>query len=295
MPLHHQLEENITPYVCGLLTVAAGPGVPTVFTGTSLLMSRSWLSSENVSEPASYMNPLQLKSYRTAPNYLLTSQSPAECFFSSAHQLDAKAMIYHNHPYDGWAEAGQGLSSPWPQTPAPSILGALPYPTVSHASSLVTYHISNFAPHVLNSKVVGPDGRMCFTISTDHDMPGYTTVKNAQGNAIALIEWKSSPIIEIRGLLSKQPVRSWLRLSSDRRPSFSSARAMEIHGVKYIWAPHNQSINLHAGDFARTFLANVARTQNSIAIQITSDALQQKLLESIIIAAMLLQCGRNID
>ncbi|KAG6844477.1 hypothetical protein H0H87_006613 [Tephrocybe sp. NHM501043] len=198
--------------------------------------------------------------------------------------------MYHNHPYDGWAEAGQGLSSPWPQTPAPSILGALPYPSVSYSSSLITYHITNFAPHILNSKVVGPDNRTCYTIRTDRDMPGYTAIKNTHDNAIALVEWKQSPVIEIRGLLPKQSVHNWLRLTSDR-----SARSMEIRGVKYIWAPHNQSINLHAGDFARTFLANVSRTQNSIAIQMTSDALQQKLLESIIIAAMLLQCGRNID
>ncbi|KAG6810776.1 hypothetical protein H0H92_010404, partial [Tricholoma furcatifolium] len=122
-----------------------------------------------------------------------------------------------NHPYDRWTESGNGASSPWPQTPEPSILGALPYPTVSYGSTLVTYKITNFAPHVLNSSVIGPDGRVCFAICTDEQMPGYTAIKNAQGNPIALIEWKSSPVIEIRGLLSKQPVHSWLSLSPDRR------------------------------------------------------------------------------
>ncbi|KNZ80110.1 hypothetical protein J132_07398 [Termitomyces sp. J132] len=121
-------------------------------------------------------------------------------------------------------------------------------------------------------------------------MPGYTVVKDAQDNPIALVEWKSPPVIEIRGLLPKQSISSWLRLSSDR-----SARAMEVRSVRYIWAPHNNSINLHVGDFNRTFLANVSKIQNSIAIQITSDAINQRLLESVIIAAMLLQCGRNID
>ncbi|KAG6888285.1 hypothetical protein C0995_009399 [Termitomyces sp. Mi166 len=143
------------------------------------------------------------------------------------------------HPYNSWTETGQGGSSPWPQSPAPSILGALPYPTVSHATTLVTYYISASGSQILNSKVIGPDGRTHFTINTDRDMPGYTAVKNAQDSPIALIEWKSSPVIEIRGLLSKQPVRNWLRLSPD-----DSARAMEIRGVKYIWAPHNHSINV---------------------------------------------------
>lgn len=121
------------------------------------------------------------------------------------------------HPYNSWTEAGQGISSPWPQSPAPSILGALPYPTVSHATTLVTYYISSSGSHILNSRVIGPDGRTHYTISTDRDMTGYTTVKNSQDCPIALIEWKSSPVIEIRGLVSKQPVRSWLRLSHDRR------------------------------------------------------------------------------
>ncbi|KAF5379020.1 hypothetical protein D9615_006075 [Tricholomella constricta] len=198
--------------------------------------------------------------------------------------------MYHNHPYDGWAESGQGQSSRWASNPPPSVLGALPYPSVTYASNLVTYHITNFSPNVLNSKVVGPNGQVQFIIKTDNEVPGYTVIKDPQQNSIALVEWKSSPIVEIRGLLAKQPVRNWLSLSPDR-----SARSMEVRGSKYIWAPHNQSINLHASDFARTFLANISRTQTSIAIQITSDALQQRLLESIIIAALLLQCGRNID
>ncbi|KAG6895578.1 hypothetical protein C0992_000540, partial [Termitomyces sp. T32_za158] len=109
------------------------------------------------------------------------------------------------HPYNSWIEAGQGNSSPWPQSPAPSILGALPYPTISHASALVTYHVSPSGSHILNSRVIGPDGRTPYTINTDGDMPGYTAVKNSQNSPIALIEWKSSPVIEIRGLLSKQP------------------------------------------------------------------------------------------
>ncbi|GLB42172.1 hypothetical protein LshimejAT787_1101870 [Lyophyllum shimeji] len=198
--------------------------------------------------------------------------------------------MYHNHPYDGWAVSGQGQSSPWPSNPPPSILGALPYPTVTYSSSLVTYHITDFAPNVLNSKVVDSRGRVHFIIRTDNEMPGYTAIQNAQQNSIALIEWKSSPTIEIRSLLTKQQVRNWLRLSPDR-----SARSMEVRGVKYIWAPHNQSINLHASDYARSFLANVTRAPTSIAIQITSDALEQRLLESTVIAALLLQCGRNID
>lgn len=85
---------------------------------------------------------------------------------------------------------------------------------------------------------------------------------------------------------------------------------MEVRGMRYIWAPQNQFIyvsvsflpsylslissKLYAGTAGSTFLASVLRTQTSIAIQMTSDALQLQLNESIFIAALLLQCGRNI-
>ncbi|KAG5642364.1 hypothetical protein DXG03_002961 [Asterophora parasitica] len=128
------------------------------------------------------------------------------------------------HPYDGWVEAGQGQSSIWPSNPAPSVLGALPYPTLTYSPSLFTYHITNFAPNIFNSQVVAPDGYVQLIVQTDKNNPGYTAIKNTKNSAIALIEWKASPIIEIRGLLAKQEVRSWLRLSSDR-----SARTMEVH------------------------------------------------------------------
>lgn len=118
--------------------------------------------------------------------------------------------MYYNHPYDGWAEAGQNQV-------APSVLGALPYPSTPSPPTLITYHMTAFAPTVLNSKVADSQGRVHFIITTDDEMPGYTVIKNSQNNSVALVEWKSPPFIEIRGLLSKQNVKSWLALSPDRR------------------------------------------------------------------------------
>ncbi|RDB27907.1 hypothetical protein Hypma_002180 [Hypsizygus marmoreus] len=196
--------------------------------------------------------------------------------------------MYHSHPYAGWA-AGHGQSL-WPTSPPPSVLGALPYPTLPAPSNLMAFYITDFSPTILNSRVVGPQGQEYFTITTNNEMPGYTVVKNTEGASIALVEWKTPPMVEIRGLLSKRDIKTWLPLSPDR-----SSRAMEVRRMRYHWAPHNDSINLYSGVQAATFLASISRTRTSLVIQMTTDALQLQLLDSVVIAALLLQCGRNID
>lgn len=157
------------------------------------------------------MNPTASRSLNTNPRFSSTL-CPFQLAFSTLRDT-----MYHNHPYDGWASSGHGQSSPWPGSPPPSVLGALPYPAAPTPSNLITYHITAFSPSVFNSKVAGPDGQVHFNITTDNEMPGYTVVKNMRNNSIALIEWRSSPFIEIRGLLSKQKINNWLRLSLDRR------------------------------------------------------------------------------
>lgn len=58
---------------------------------------------------------------------------------------------------------------------------------------------------------------MYYQVVTDSSMPGYTVIKNAEGTKISLIEWQAHPFVEIRGMLAKQNVMNWLRISSDHR------------------------------------------------------------------------------
>lgn len=39
---------------------------------------------------------------------------------------------------------------------------------------------------------------------------------DSEGNNIALIEWQNRPLVEVRGVFSKQRAKYWLRLSQDK-------------------------------------------------------------------------------
>jgi len=120
------------------------------------------------------------------------------------------STMHLNHPFGSWGEQSQGQS--WSGSP---VYGALPYP--SEASNFTTFYFTSFNPNVLNCTIVGPQAQVSHRIVTDNHMPGYTVIKNAEGKNVSLIEWQAHPMIEIRGLLTKQHVKSWLGLTQDRR------------------------------------------------------------------------------
>ncbi|XP_006463489.1 hypothetical protein AGABI2DRAFT_179825 [Agaricus bisporus var. bisporus H97] len=201
--------------------------------------------------------------------------------------------MQHQNPFGSWAEAGQGHSSGslWNSNPAPSVFGALPYPPPP--SRTITYYLTGFKPDIFNCCVIGSQNQVYYQIVTDSNMPGYTVIKNAEGKNISLIEWQAHPFVEIRGVLAKQNVMNWLRVSPD-----NSYRSMEIRGTRYIWAPRDKSINLYSGGNGTPamFLAKVTRSGNqTITIEMIPDAIQLGLLDPIVTATTLLLSGRNID
>lgn len=115
-----------------------------------------------------------------------------------------------NHPFGSWSENSQGGSNVSPT------FGALPYPSDPRCSC-TSFYFSSFNPDIMNCVVVGPQAQQLYRVVTDKNMPGYTVIKKADGSNLSLIEWKSHPLLEIRGLLSKQPVGTWLGLSADKR------------------------------------------------------------------------------
>jgi hypothetical protein len=125
--------------------------------------------------------------------------------------------MYGSNPFtaqDGW-NAGNGQSTWDTSAPPPSIFGALPYPFVSSAlPGAITLKFTSLSPTILNSKVIGPRNETYFRVVTDG---GHTVLKDAQGSNIALLEWRDHPTVEARGLVVKQPMGQWLRLSTDRR------------------------------------------------------------------------------
>ncbi|KAF8155943.1 hypothetical protein B0H34DRAFT_660076 [Crassisporium funariophilum] len=202
--------------------------------------------------------------------------------------------MFYNNPFGSWAEAGQGQSvhHAWNGgAPAPSVFGALPYPTAPSDSNLVTFYFTSFSPTIFNCTVIGPQAQVYYRVVTDNYMPGYTVIKNAEGKNISLIEWQTHPLIEVRDLLAKQHIRTWLGLTKDK-----SSRTMTVRGMQYTWTPRDKSINLYTGEHKNPrFLARITRANGTITLDMTNDAIQLGLLDPIVAAALLLQSGRNID
>ncbi|KAF6760266.1 hypothetical protein DFP72DRAFT_1097034 [Ephemerocybe angulata] len=199
--------------------------------------------------------------------------------------------MYTNNPFQSWTQGSSGQTAPsqW-ENSTPTIFGALPYP--SDPSVMTSYFFTAFNPNIFNCNVVGPKNQPHYRIVTDNTMPGYTAVQDAAGKNVALIEWQKLPAIEIRGMVPKQHVMTWLRLCPNR-----DSRAMEVRGVKYFWVPRDKTINLYAASSTHTptFMARINRANGAIVLEIAPEAMHAGLLEPTITACFLLQCGRNID
>ncbi|KAF5376268.1 hypothetical protein D9615_008553 [Tricholomella constricta] len=218
--------------------------------------------------------------------YSLCHSSPSPPPSSSASFLIFLLFVMYSNPFGAWGSGSQQTKS----TPTPSVFGALPYTGIA-VSDLVTFYFSSFRPDVLNCVVTGRQNQVYYRIDTDIDAAGYSVITNSEGAKIALVEWRNSPAVEVRGVVHKQPINHWLRLSPNR-----SSRDMEVRGMRYVWTPVDKSINLYtSGISGVTFLARITRGSAHISLEITPDALQLGLLDSVIVATLLLQCGRNID
>ncbi|KAG0697602.1 hypothetical protein DFH29DRAFT_1021692 [Suillus ampliporus] len=195
--------------------------------------------------------------------------------------------MYGSNPFANAWNAGSGQSTWENSGPAPSVFGALPYSSVpSSLPGAVTFKFTSFSPTILNCKVIGPRNETYFRVVTD---AGYTVLKDAQGSNIALLEWRDRPTVEARGLVTKQLVGQWLRLSTDM-----SHRFMVHNGIGYSWRPHDRFLQLSiAGSY--DVLARVFKTYDAVVLELTPYAIQLGLLELGVLATVLLQCGKSID
>ncbi|KAJ7097049.1 hypothetical protein B0H15DRAFT_902392 [Mycena belliarum] len=197
-------------------------------------------------------------------------------------------MYSHINPYATWTNTSLKRAVPG----TPSVHGALPFAGDPNASNVVTFYFTAFNPTILNCTVVGRNTHPYFRITTDPSMPGYTAVKNLDGKIVALVEWKDRPLAEIRNAFSKKRVSDWLALSPD-----ASHRVMKVDSQPYIWAPKNRTICLYpAGTPTPELLARILRRDDGIvSLELTSTAVASGLLETCVLATVLLQCGRRID
>lgn len=131
--------------------------------------------------------------------------------------LIISSTMYGSNPFAAQdaCNSASGQSTWGTSMPPPSVFGALPYPSSSlPLPDAVTFSFTSFSPTILNCKVVGPRSEMYFRVVTE---ASYTMLKDARGSNIALLEWQDHPTVEAPSLFTKQPVRHWLRLSTERR------------------------------------------------------------------------------
>ncbi|KAH9941576.1 uncharacterized protein BXZ73DRAFT_74797 [Epithele typhae] len=173
-----------------------------------------------------------------------------------------------------------------------SVYGALPsLSTPATQLYTVTYTFINFKSTILNSTIVGPDGRTAYIVSTEANAPAYTIFKDTEKRNIGMVQWQPYASVEIRGGSARQRVRDWLRLSSDQ-----SRRIMEANRVQYAWAPMDGFVCLYkVHSSAPRILGRVSRSPTAVSLELTAEAVQLGLTEPALVATAMLSSGHNID
>lgn len=69
----------------------------------------------------------------------------------------------------------------------------------------------------MNCTVLGPQNQPYFRVITDTPTPGFSVLQNGQGKNFAFIEWRSHPLIDMKGVVPKQRIGDWIPLSSDKK------------------------------------------------------------------------------
>ncbi|ESK89078.1 hypothetical protein Moror_5353 [Moniliophthora roreri MCA 2997] len=196
-----------------------------------------------------------------------------------------------NNPFaqGGWSNTNS--SSQYPNL-EPSVYGALPYSSGSSnttPNSVLTFQFTAFNPTILNCTVLGPGSTPYFRVVDNNP---FTVFQNKDGRSIAVIEWRQSPgtVVEVRDIIQKQLVSTWLALSPDR-----TYRTMIARNMSLVWLPRDDYVGLFTTGSSADLYAKIIRGNSSVTLQITSQAVQLGLLESCIVAVVLLQSGRRID
>ncbi|KAL4269437.1 DUF6593 domain-containing protein [Pleurotus pulmonarius] len=197
--------------------------------------------------------------------------------------------MYTNNPYAhaGWPNANHNAVNISGNAP-PSVFGALPFSGPSSRAAVLAFTFVNFTPTIMNCIVMGPDGKPYYRISTDNPAGGFTTIQGAAGQNVAVIEWRTVPLIEIHGVVPRQPVSQWVALSPQK-----DRRFMVIKGETYVWIPGGDVISLYLMANASTLLARVTK-HSAVQLEISTNSIHAGLLDPCVAATMLLLCGQTL-
>ncbi|KAJ6620720.1 hypothetical protein B0H10DRAFT_1046219 [Mycena sp. CBHHK59/15] len=195
----------------------------------------------------------------------------------------------------GWAHSSQLNANHAPQGAVPSVYGALPYtPRPLGAPTFLKFTFASPDGTVLNGRVVGPGASQSqatyFAIATDSTTSGVSVVQNPQRATVARIEWRTQAVVEIHDAVSRQRAAQWLVLSADK-----TYRIMSVRGHSFTWMPQDDYIGLYTRTPRPQLLGRVSQGQDGAVLEVAAEVVQMGLLEALVVAALLLMCGRNID
>ncbi|KAH8831714.1 hypothetical protein DL96DRAFT_1779041 [Flagelloscypha sp. PMI_526] len=177
--------------------------------------------------------------------------------------------------------------------------GSVPLPRVDHNSphpqSKMVSFVFTYEQDILNSSVLGPKGQQYFAIGTDvgkHLTTPTTIIQSAKGTH-ARIEWRQPhSTVEWSGILEKQRAGAFLRLTPDQKQRF-----MTFKQNQFVWSPSNTSVLLtKESSYGSEVVARIDTTHvKSTIVDVTAEGVAQGILESVILAVVLLMSGRPID
>jgi len=130
-----------------------------------------------------------------------------------------------NNPYatGGWPNPQNpwSVNDPRAQSVAvvpPSIYGALPFAAPRQPPRMLDFQISGLNPDILNSIVLGPNARHCFSINTSpysQHSPSVTLIRSGDGAVIGRIEWHQKPVVEVENMIPRTLASQLIPLSQD--------------------------------------------------------------------------------
>lgn len=243
--------------------------------------------------------------------------------------------MYTNNPYaqGGWYNPENPMSIN-PRVSAsyvPSVFGALPVLDSGTGERSLTFQLVPNEPDILNCSIFAPNGNPYIEITSDYSSAPCTYFRKRDGTVLAYIEWSQRPMVCIPGILDKVPVSRWLALSADKRyvawfiyvkdlcPTIivcDRSRTMVAKDRPFVWVPKDNQIAVSTARwflrgtywlktwFAKLFaigstiqepLATISKNRTLVTLKLTTEAVTAGLLESGIVATVLLQSGRNID
>jgi hypothetical protein len=175
----------------------------TITTCASVMVPTRWIKVVLKQCPSS-VNPL-------SPIPSTSSSLPPLLSFIPSKTINTTMLTSTNmNPFAEWNTRSSDSS--------PSIFGALPSipiaPTlpVFISDSLVLRFSAN--DNVLHCVLLGPQNRTLFCTNSSGTR---TTFRNVDNAVFAVVDFGPHATVEVQGFTPRQPVRDWLRLTSDKR------------------------------------------------------------------------------